>query len=220
MRKALIILLGLLFFQTAQPAMAGPAVNCTNPTKESVRLLCKANEIRARRVQTVIGGALAGALLGNLLAKQNGTNASRAATIGAIAGGLTGYWLNVQNEIKAKSASQTARAAELKAMAAAEAKRQRTSATNLHAELKTVLLRSPSASDDPSKHQIEIAQIARAADVGLRQAQNSAQGFTKVGDGLGAPLNGNNLFASTATDFSRTRTEACSQLTRPESFCG
>lgn len=214
MRKSLVLCAGLLLAQFAEPAFA---LSCTKPTLESVRLLCKANEIKARRVQTVVGGALAGALIGNLLAKKGGGNADQAMIAGALAGGLTGYWLSVENEIKAKAASQSARNAEVKARAAAEVKRQRASATNLRAELKTVLLRS---SDDPKKRQAEIAQIAQAANLGIRQAQDSAQGYTRVGAGLGTTVNGNSLFASTATDFNRTRADACAQLARPGNYCG
>ncbi len=158
MRKILLILLLALL-----PGMAvAGSLNCTQPPLESVRLLCKANEIKARRVQTVIGGALAGALLGNLLAQQNGGNPK---------------------------------------------------ATNLHTELRTVLLRS---SDDPKKREAAISQVA---DLGLLQAQDSAQGYTRVGDGLGAPVNGNGSFAPAANSFYSTRNEACAQLTRPGSYC-
>ena len=215
MRKMNLILPALLCLGLGTPALSG-TLNCTKPTLESIRLLCKANEIKARRVQTVVGGALAGALIGNLLANRNGGNADQAMIAGALAGGLTGYWLNLQNEIAAKSASQKARAAEIKAHAAAEAKRQRASAASLRTELKTVLLRS---SDDPKKREAAIAQVAQAAALGVQQAQDSAKGYTKVGEGLGAPVNGNSIFASSATDFNRTRQEACSQLTRPGSYC-
>jgi outer membrane lipoprotein SlyB len=215
MRKTLVLAVSLLAFFLTESALAGP-LNCTNPELESVRLLCKANEIKARRVQTVVGGALAGALIGNLLAKQNGGNTDQATIAGALAGGLSGYWLSVQNEIAAKSASATARAAEVKARAAAEVKRQKASAVNLRAELKTVMLRS---SDDPKKREAALAQIAQAANLGIRQAQDSAKGYTQVGAGLGANVNGNSMFASTATDFNRTRVEACSQLSRPGSYC-
>ncbi len=217
MRKIFAIFLGLLLLQTAEPAQANTQINCAQPTRESERLLCEASQIRARRVQTVVAGALMGALLGNLMAKQSGTNTNQAMINGAIAGGLTGYWLNLQNEIATKAASQTARAAELRVQVAAEVKRQRASATNLHAELKQVMLRS---SDDPKKHQEELAQIAQAARLGIQQAQDSGQGYTRVGDGLGTPVNGTDVFASTATDFNRTRTEACSKLTSPQNFCG
>ena len=216
MRKMNLILSGLLCLGLATPALSA-TLNCAKPPSESVRLLCKANEIKARRVQTVIGGAIAGALLGNLLARQNGGNADQAMIAGALAGGLTGYWLNLQNEIAAKSASQKARAAEVKARAASEAKIQRASAANLHTELKTVLLRS---SDDPKKREAAIAQVAQAAALGLQQAQDSAKGYTKVGEGLGAPVNGNSVFASSANDFNRTRVEACAQLTHPGAYCG
>ncbi len=216
MRKFRLILIGLLFVVMQASYATAAGINCANPTKESERLLCKANEIKARRVQTVVGGALAGALLGNLLAKKNGGDPGKAALLGAVAGGLTGYWMNMQNEIAATSASQKARAAEVKARAAVEAKQQRASAKNLHTELKTVLLRS---SDDPKKREAAIAQIAQAATLGLQQAQATGQGYTKVGEGLGAPVDANSLFASTATDFNRTRTEACSQLSQPGSYC-
>ena len=213
MRKINLILSALLCLGLASPAFAG-TLNCTKPTLESVRLLCKANEIKARRVQTVVGGAIAGALIGKILNK-NG-NDDQAMIAGAIAGGLTGYWMNLQNEIAAKAASQKARAAEIKAHAAAEAKRQRASATNLRTELKTVLLRS---SDDPKKREAAIAQVAQAAALGVQQAQDSAKGYTKVGEGLGAPVNGNSVFASTANDFNKTRIDACSQLAHPGSYC-
>lgn len=214
MRKMNLILSALLCLGLASPAFSG-TLNCTKPTLESVRLLCKANEIKARRVQTVVGGAIAGALIGKILNK-NG-NDDQAMIAGAIAGGLTGYWMNLQNEIAAKAASQKARAAEIKAHAAAEAKRQRASAANLRTELKTVLLRS---SDDPKKREAAIAQVAQAAALGLRQAQDSAKGYTKVGDGLGAPVNGNSVFASTATDFNTTRVNACAELAQPGAYCG
>ncbi len=216
MRTSRLILSGLLCLVLASPALSG-TLNCTKPALESVRLLCKANEIKARRVQTVVGGAIAGALIGKLLGQQNGGNDDQAVIAGAIAGGLTGYWMNLQNEIAAKSASQKARAAEIKAHAAAEAKRQRASAANLRTELKTVLLRS---SDDPKKREAAIAQVAQAAALGLRQAQDSAKGYTKVGDGLGAPVNGNSVFASTATDFNTTRVNACAELAQPGAYCG
>ena len=216
MRMMSLILSGLLCLGLGAPAVSG-TLNCAKPALESVRLLCKAKEIKGRRVQTVVGGALAGALIGNLLAKRNGGNADQAMIAGAIAGGLTGYWMNLQNEIAAKSASQKARAAEIKAHAATEAKRQRASATNLRAELKTVLLRS---SDDPKKREAAIAQVAQAATLGLQQAQDSAKGYTKVGEGLGTPVNGNSVFASSANDFNRTRVDACSQLTNPGAYCG
>ena len=219
MRKALLLCLSLLFLQAADPAMAKLTVNCAKPTLESERLLCQASAIKARRVQTTIGAAVLGALLGNLTAQQSGGNRTTGTVAGAVAGGLTGYWLNLQNEIAAKNASQTARAAEIKARASSEAKRQRTSATNLHAELKTVLLRSPSAGEDPARHQEELAQIAQAADIGLRQAQQSAQGYTSVGQGLGTPLDGNSLFAPSTNDFYKTKNDACAQLTRPGSYC-
>ena len=212
MRTIVLFLLGLL---TADMAAATP-LNCTTPPVESVRLLCQANAIKARRVQTVVGGALAGALIGNLLAQRSGGNTDQATILGAVAGGLTGYWLSVQNEIAANSASQTARAAELKARVAAESKRQRASATSLHTELRTVLLRS---TDDPKKREAAIAQVAQAANLGLRQAQDSAQGYTRVGDGLGTPVNGNTSFATAANSFYSTRNEACAQLSRPGSYC-
>ena len=219
MQKALIFGLGLLILPLAEPTAANATVNCTKPTLESVRLLCKSNEIKARRVQTTAGAAIAGALLGNILAQQSGGNRTNAIVAMAAAGGLTGYWLSVQNEIAAKNASQSARAAELKARAAADAKAQRTSATNLHAELKTVLLRSPGAGEDPKRHQEELAQIAQAADVGMRQAQQSGQGYTAVGQGLGTPVDGKGMFASSANDFYKTRTDACAKMTRPGSYC-
>lgn len=216
MRLLMVLVFGLMVSLHPGTAWSFTSVNCTNPTVESARLLCKANEIRARRVQTVLGSALTGAVLGNLLARQSGGNANQSTVIGAIAGGLTGYWMSMQNEIAAKTASQKARKTELKARAASDAKRQRTSATNLHTELRTVLLRS---GDDPKKREASIAQVAQAANLGLRQAQDSAQGYTRVGDGLGAPVDGNSMFASTANDFNRTRTEACAQLARPGSYC-
>ena len=219
MKKALLFGLGLLILPLADPALAKTAVNCAKPTLESVRLLCKANEIKARRVQTTVGAAVVGAVLGNLLAQQNGGNRTNATVAGAVAGGLTGYWLNVQNEIAAKNASQSARAGELKAKAAADAKAQRASATKLHAELKTVLLRSPGAGEDPKRRQEQLAQIAQAADVGMRQAQESGQGYTAVGQGLGTPVDGKGMFASSANDFYKTRTDACAQMTRPGSYC-
>lgn len=215
MRKSGLIGAGLLCLGLAVPATAG-ALDCANPTLESVRLLCQANEIKARRVQTVVGGAVAGAIIGKLLSQNNSGNDDQAVIAGAIAGGLTGYWLNLQNEIAAKNASAKARAAEVKARAAAEAKRQRASAANLRTELKTVLLRS---SDDPKRREAAIAQVAQAAALGLQQAQDSAKGYTRVGEGLGTPVNGNSVFAASANDFNKTRLEACSQLARPGSYC-
>ena len=214
MRKTKFILAALLTLGLTTPALSG-TLNCTNPTLESVRLLCKANEIKARRVQTVVGGAIAGAVIGKLL--NRGGNDDQAMIAGAIAGGLTGYWLNLQNEIAAKNASQKARAAEVKARAAAEAKRQRASAASLRTELKTVLLRS---SDDPKKREAAIAQVAQAAALGVQEAQNSAKGYTRVGEGLGAPVNGSSVFAASASDYNKTRLEACSQMARPGTYCG
>ena len=213
MRKLTFVLAGILSLGLAFPAVSAN-LDCAKPTLESVRLLCKAKEIKARRVQTVVGGAVAGALIGKLLNKDG--NADQAMIAGAIAGGLTGYWINLQNEIAATSASQKARAAELKARATTEVKRQRASASNLRTELKTVLLRS---SDDPKKREAAIAQVAQAAALGVQQAQDSAKGYSSVGQGLGVPVNGNSLFASTANDFNTTRLNACAQMSRPGSYC-
>ena len=168
MRKLILLSLTLLLLQGVEAA-AAPKINCAKPAKESERLLCQAEQIKARRVGSAVGGAVVGAVLGNLLAKA--------------------------------------------------AKRQKTSAVQLKAELKTVLLRSPGASEDAKRRQEEIAQIAAAADLGQRQAAQSAQGYAAVGNGIGAPLNGNSLFAATANDFGRTRQAACAQLTRKGSVC-
>ncbi len=219
MQKSFLFGLSLLILPLASPVFANTAINCAKPTAESVRLLCKANDIKARRVQTTVGAAVVGALLGNILAQQSGGNRTNATVAGAVAGGLTGYWLSVQNEISAKNASQSARAAELKTKAATDAKAQRTSASNLHTELKTVLLRSPGAGEDPKRHQEQLAQIAQAADLGMRQAQESGQGYTAVGQGLGTPVDGKGMFAASANDFYKTRTDACAQMTRPGSYC-
>ena len=121
----LLLLLTILCAFTV-PAHSGTTLNCAKPPLESVRLLCQANAIKARRVQTVIGGAVVGALLGNLMAKATGGSRTDSTIAGAAAGGLAGYWLSVQNEIAKKSASQTAQAAELKARAAADASVQNT----------------------------------------------------------------------------------------------
>lgn len=218
MRKLILLSLTLLLLQGVEAA-AATKINCAKPAKESERLLCQAEQIKARRVGSAVGGAVVGAVLGNLLAKATGGDRSQGTVAGAVAGGLTGYWMNLQNEIKARHASQAAQAAELKALAAKDAKRQKTSAVQLKAELKTVLLRSPGASEDAKRRQEEIAQIAAAADLGQRQAAQSAQGYAAVGNGIGAPLNGNSLFAATANDFGQTRRAACAQLTRKGSVC-
>lgn len=219
MKKHLILALSLVLMALAVPALADTTLNCAKPPLESVRLLCQASAIKARRVQTVIGGAVVGALLGNLMAGVNGYNRTNATIAGAAAGGLGGYWLSVQNEIASKNASQTAQSAELKTRAAADAKSQKKSAASLKGELKTVLLRSPGTAADEQKRQAAIAQIAQAADLGAKQAQDSGQGYTAVGNQLGTPVDAKPMFASTASDFSATKNDACARLTHPGSYC-
>ena len=86
----LLFLLTVLCALTA-PAHSGTALNCAKPPLESVRLLCQADAIKARRVPTVIGGAVGGGLLGNLMAKATGGSRSDATIALAAAGGLAGY---------------------------------------------------------------------------------------------------------------------------------
>lgn len=204
--------------------VGGPAaattLNCSAPRLESEALLCQANVIRQRRVETVVAGALVGALLGNLLAQGNGGDRTGATVAGAMAGGLAGYWLSVQNEIKANKASDSARKAEVRARASAEAHRQRTSASNLNAELKLALLRSPSTAQDPKKREAQLAQIAQAANLGVQQAQDSGQGYTQVSQQLNTPVDARPLFAPTASSFQQTRVKACSQMQNPGNYCG
>lgn len=218
MRKLFLLSIALLLLQ-AFDAAAATRINCAKPAKESERLLCQADKIKARRVGSTVGAAVVGALLGNLGALATGGDRSQATVAGAVAGGLSGYWLSMQNEIEARHASQAAQSKELKALATRDAKVQKASAKQLKAELKTVLLRTPGASEDAKRRQEEIAQIASAAALGQRQAQQSAQGYAAVGNGIGAPLNGNSLFAATANDFGQTRQAACAKLTRPGSAC-
>ncbi len=198
---------------------AATTINCSAPRLESEALLCQANVIRQRRVETVVAGALVGALLGNLLAQGNGGDRTGATVAGAMAGGLAGYWLNVQNEIKANKASDSARKAEVRARASAEAKRQKASASNLNAELKLALLRSPSTAQDPKKREAQLAQVAQAANLGVQQAQNSGQGYTQVSQQLNTPVDARPLFAPTASSFQQTRVKACSQMQHPGSYC-
>ncbi len=203
--------------------VAGPVssetLNCKAPRVESEALLCQAEVIKKRRVQTVVAGAVVGALLGNLLAKGNGGDRTAATAAGALAGGLTGYWLSVENEIKATKASDKARKSEIQARASAEAKRQKTSASHLNDELKVALLRSPSAADDPKKREAQLAQIAKAANLGAQQAQDSGQGYTQVAQHLDAPVDARPMFAPAASSFQSTKAKACSQMQHPGSYC-
>lgn len=210
--------LGLGVSLLAGPGFAG-ALNCKAPRVESEALLCQAEVIKKRRVQTVLAGAVVGALLGNLLAKNSGADRSAAMAAGALAGGLSGYWLSVENEIKKTQASDKARQNEVKVRAVAEAKRQKTSASNLNKELKVALLRSPSAADDPKKREAELAQIAKAANLGAQQAQDSGQGYTQVSQRLNAPVDARPMFAPAASSFQSTKEKACGQMQHPGSYC-
>ncbi len=211
-----VLILGLSLH--SGPAFAG-YLNCAAPKVESEALLCQANAIRQRRVGTVIGGAVAGAILGNLLAQSNGGDRTGATVAGAMAGGLAGYWLSVQNEIQANKASDAARKTEVKARAYTEAKRQKTSASNLNSELKLALLRSPSTAQDPKKREAQLAQIAQAANLGVQQAQDSGQGYTQVAAQMNTPVDARPLFAPAASSFQQTRIKACSQMQSPGSYC-
>ena len=84
--------------------------------------------------------------------------------------------------------------------------------------LKTVLLRSPGTAAAMKKRQAAIAQIAQAADFEAKQASDSGQGYTAVGQQLGTPVDARPMFATTASDFGRTRQDACAKLTRPGSL--
>lgn len=200
------------------PGAAG-TLNCSAPRLESEALLCQANVIRQRRVQTVVAGAVMGALLGNLMAQGNGGDRTAATVAGAMAGGLAGYWLSVQNEIAKTKASDSARRTEVRNRAAVEAKRQRASASNLNAELKLALLRSPSTAQDPKKREAQLAQIAQAANLGVQQAQDSGQGYTQVSQQLNTPVDARPMFAPAASSFQQTRDKACSQMQHPGSYC-
>lgn len=204
-------------------SLAGPVsatvLNCAKPKVESEALLCQANAIRQRRAGTVAMGAIAGALLGNLLAQNTGGDRTAGTVAGAMAGGLAGYWLSVQNEIEATKASASARKTEVKARASVEARRQKTSASNLNKELKLALLRSPSTADDPKKREAQLAQIAQAAKLGAQQAQDSGTGYTQVSQQMNTPVDARPMFASTAASFQQTRNQACSQMQHPGSIC-
>lgn len=202
----------------AAPVQAD-TMNCAAPRLESEALLCQANVIRQRRVGTVVLGAAVGAVFGSLLAKNNGGNRTSAALTGAMAGGLAGYWLSVQNEIEKNKASAAARKTEVKVRAAAEAKRQRTSATHLSSELRVALLRSPSSANDPKKREAELAQIAKAANLGVQQAQDSGNGYTQVSQQMNTPVDARPMFTPTAASFKQTRDKACSQMQHPGSYC-
>ena len=210
------LVVGLTLFGGATEAYA---LNCAAPRVESEALMCQANVIRQRRVQTVVAGAVVGALLGNLRAGGSGGDRTGATVAGAMAGGLAGYWLSISNEIKANNASDSARKNEVRARASAEARRQRTSASNLNAELKLALLRSPSTAQDPKKREAQLAQIAQAANLGVQQAQDSGQGYTKVSQQLNTPVDAQPMFAPAASSFQQTRNKACSQMQRPGSYC-
>jgi hypothetical protein len=194
-------------------------LNCAAPRLESEALLCQANVIRQRRVGTVVLGAAVGALLGNLVAKNSGGDRTAATVTGAMAGGLAGYWLSVQNEIEKTKASAAARKTEVKVRAAAEARRQKTSASHLSSELKVALLRSPSSANDPKKREAELAQIAKAANLGVQQAQDSGNGYTQVSQQMNTPVDARPMFAPTAASFKQTRDKACSQMQNPGSYC-
>ena len=204
-------------------SLAGPVsatlLNCAKPKFESEALLCQANAIRQRRAGTVAMGAIAGALLGNLLAQNSGGDRTAGTVAGAMAGGLAGYWLSVQNEIEAIKASASARKIEVKARASMEARRQKTSASNLNKELKLALLRSPSTADDPKKREAQLAQIAQAAKLGAQQAQDSGTGYTQVSQQMNTPVDARPMFAATAASFQQTRNQACSQMQHPGSIC-
>jgi hypothetical protein len=197
------LVVGLTLFGGATEAYA---LNCAAPRVESEALMCQANVIRQRRVQTVVAGG-------------SGGDRTGATVAGAMAGGLAGYWLSVSNEIKANNASDSARKNEVRARASAEARRQRTSASNLNAELKLALLRSPSTAQDPKKREAQLAQIAQAANLGVQQAQDSGQGYTKVSQQLNTPVDAQPMFAPAASSFQQTRNKACSQMQRPGSYC-
>ena len=153
------------------------------------------------------------------MAKASGGSRTDATIAGAAAGGLAGYWLSVQNEIAKKTASQTAQAAELKARAVADAAVQKKSEASLKGALKTVLLRSPGTAADEQKRQAAITQIAQAADLEAKQASDSGQGYTAVGQQLGTPVDARPMCATTASDLGRTKQDACAKLTHPGSFC-
>lgn len=100
-----------------------------------------------------------------------------------------------------------------------EARRQKTSASNLNKELKLALLRSPSTADDPKKREAQLAQIAQAAKLGAQQAQDSGTGYTQVSQQMNTPVDARPMFASTAASFQQTQKQACSQMQHPGSVC-
>ncbi len=199
----------------AQPVLA----DCAAPKLASEALLCQADQIRARRAGTVIGGALAGALIGNLLTQGGGGDKTRATVAGALAGGLAGYWLSVSNEIKAKKASDAARASEVKSRAVRDAKAQKTQAAALKSELKVALLRSPSTNEDAKKREEHLASIAKAAQLGAQNAQDSGNGYTNVAADLGSSYDARPGFASTAASYQDIKAKACAGMTRPGNYC-
>lgn len=103
---------------------------CTQTRLESVRLMCRADSIRAKRVQYSAGGAVIGAMLGGAVVAADGGDAGKGALAGAVAGSLVGYWLNQRNAIAQEHASVSARAQELdrRAAAAVALRRQRSRA--------------------------------------------------------------------------------------------
>ena len=219
MRKFCIWVTALALTLSVVGPAGATALNCAAPKLESEALLCQANVIRQRRAGTVAAGAIVGALLGNLMAQNSGGDRTTGTIAGALAGGLAGYWLSVQNEIEKTKASNAARLTEVRARAAAEARRQKASASNLNHELKLALLRSPSTAADPKKREAQLAQIAQAAQLGAQQAQDSGTGYTQVSQQMNTPVDARPMFAPTAASFTQTRNQACSQMQHPGSFC-
>ena len=219
MRKLSFWIVTLVLALWMVEPIAAATLNCAAPKLESEALLCQASAIRQRRAGTVAIGAIAGALIGNLLAQNSGGDRTTATVAGAMAGGLAGYWLSVQNEIEKTKASDSARLSEVRARASAEAKRQKASASNLNKELKLALLRSPSSADDPKKREAQLAQIAQAAQLGVQQAQDSGTGYTQVSQQMNTPVDARPMFAPTAASFQQTRNNACSQMQHPGSYC-
>lgn len=213
------ILTMVLGVSLALGATGAASASCSAPKLESEALLCQANAIKQRRVQTVVAGAVVGALIGNLLTNPGGGDKTRATIEGAMAGGLAGYWLSVQNEIEKTKASDAARKTEVKARAAAEAKRQKASASKLNSELKLALLRSPSTAEDPKKREEQLAQIAKAANLGAQQAKDSGEGYTQVSQQMNTPVDARPMFTPTASSFAQTKAKACSQMQHPGSYC-
>lgn len=173
--RSLTLLLYLILVNCAPATREVSASDCAATRLESVKLLCRADSIRAQRVQYSAGGALIGGVLGGAIVAADGGDTNKGIIAGAIAGALVGYWLNERNAIVQEHASMRARVGELQRRADAAIARRNALSRALQIEVE----KAKRVRDLETRIKA-LENIIAAAELVEEEYENQRQGITQA----------------------------------------